>query len=194
MSNILNENKNKDNEDENEDEINISDIVNKINSQYKPIELIELDSESDSESELESEDEEQEISNEICETNPDFCEKIHKLKYKLYTIIVLKPDDEESDEAQNPQLLETYKNALNIIYQSVKDNITNNTNNTVDREELTRNGFKDETVNVINDILQNTNDYVTNNVNINLMVLIDFFKNQFQIYPFFHLPSFHVYE
>jgi len=183
----------KDNEENNDEnnEIDISDIVNPKN---KPNELIKLESDEEDEAEAELEDEEPEISNEICETNPDFCEKIHKLKYKLYAIIVLKPEDEESNEAQNPQLLETYKNALNIIYQSVKDNITNNTNNIADREELTRNGFKDETVNIINDILQNTNDYVTNNANINLLVLMDFFKNQFQIYPFFHLPSFHVYE
>ena len=189
MSNMLNENKNeKDDED-----INISDIVNKINSQYKPIEL-ESESETESEEESESEDDEPEISNEICATNPEFCEKIHVLKYKLYTIIVLKPEDESSDEAQNPQLLESYKNALNIIYQSVKDNITNNTNNTVDREELSRNGFKEDIANIINDILQNTTDYITNNANINLLVLMDFFKKYFNVYPFFHLPSFPVYE
>ena len=146
---MLNENKNEKDED-----INISDIVNK--SQYEP--EPEPESETETEEESESEDDEPEISNEICATTPEFCEKIHVLKYKLYTIIVLKPEDESSDEAQNPQLLESYKNALNIIYQSVKDNITNNTNNTVDREELSRNGFKEDIANIINDILKILNN------------------------------------
>jgi hypothetical protein len=146
-----------------------------------------IETESDSDEEYENNDN---VTEEICGTSPEFCDKIHKLKYKIYENIVLYPTNEDSDEAQDPALLQKYVNVLHIIHNNSIENINNHTKNVVDKTKMNQLGYSDESVELVNDTIQEMNEYVTNNSNLNKMAYISYITNQFKIFPFVQLSSF----
>ena len=154
------------------------------------VEPVDSDSDSDVDVDLEIDEEALEFSKELCGTTPEFCNDVQKLKYKIYTIIVLEPKDAESDDAQNNSLLQKYINALDMVYQSALEKVNNNQTLMADKKELNSHGYSDESVSAINSAIEHINDYVTNNVNFNRIPYLSYITNQFHTFPFFHLPSF----
>jgi hypothetical protein len=148
------------------------------------------DSDSDLDVDLEIDEEALEFSRELCGTTPEFCSDVQKLKYTIYTIIVLEPKDAESDDAQNNSLLQKYINALDMVYQSALEKVNNNHTVMADKKELNSHGYSDESVSAINSAIEHINDYVTNNANLNKIAYLSYITNQFHTFPFFQLPSF----
>lgn len=108
-------------------------------------------------------------------------------KKKLYSIIVLGPEDEESAAAQDDTLLEKYIKELDLLGKSLIKVIKNPTGLILE-EELKN--YSSDTVSHVNDTLNYTNTFLKNNTNINKMLYTNYINDQFSIYPFFQLPYF----
>jgi len=167
------------------------DIHRNMSREDEEVDIEKVYSDSESDVDLEPEiDEAHEFSKELCGTTPDFCNDVQKLKYKIYTIIVLEPKDPESDDAQNNSLLQKYVNALDMVYQSALEKVHNNRTVMADKKELNSHGYSDESVISINSAIEHINNHVTNNVNLHKIPYLYYITNQFHTFPFFHLPSF----
>ena len=116
----------------------------------------------------------------------EFCEYMIDSKKKLYTIIVLGPNDEESAAAQDNKLLEKYLKELDLLGKSIIKIIKNPTNLQL-KEELKN--YSSDTKSHVNDTINYTNIFVKNNSNINKMLYIDYINNQFSFYPFYQLSK-----
>lgn len=117
----------------------------------------------------------------------EFCKYMTEAKKKLYVIIVLGPEDEESAAAQDNTLLEKYIKELDLLGKSLIKVIKNPIGLEL-KEELKN--YSSDTKSHINDTINNTNTFLKNNTNINKMLYIDYINTQFSIYPFFQLPLF----
>lgn len=117
----------------------------------------------------------------------EFCNYMTEAKKKLYVIIVLGPEDEESAAAQDNTLLEKYIKELDLLGKSLIKVIKNPIGLEL-KEELKN--YSSDTKSHINDTINNTNTFLKNNTNINKMLYIDYINTQFSIYPFFQLPYF----
>ena len=151
------------------------------------INMIESEDEDESEDDM---NENLDVLREELPTN-EFCNHITQSKYKLYELIVLGPKDEESDDAQDNTLLESYIKELDHLGKSIIK-IINSPINSISSDEL--NEYSVNTNNHVNDTIHYTNTFFKQNKNINKMLYIDYINNQFSIYPFFQLPYFPKYE
>lgn len=163
---------------ENEIEAHPESYMDDSDADFLPIQY----SESESDDELNENPEE--LQNEL-PTN-EFCNEIGKSKYKLYKIIVLAPEDEESDNAQDNHLLEEYITKLDLLGQSIIK-IINSPTNTIPKEDLKN--YIGESAKLANDTMTYTNMYVVKNSNINKMLYTNYITIQFRTYPFFQLPT-----
>jgi len=158
----------------------------------KPIEESDSDSDSisDVDSDSDSDSENNNVTDELCGTTPEFCNKVNTLKYKIYENIILSPNNPDSDTAQDPILLQKYIKALDVVYKSAIDNINNNNSNIADKRILNKAGYSDESVNDINNTIISMNEYVRNNSTLNKMAYMSYITNQFHVFPFIQLPYF----
>ena len=166
--------------------------TNKMKNEVKNEIIEESSSDSDigSSSDSDSDSENNNVTEELCGTTPEFCNNVNTLKYKIYENIILSPKNEDSDEAQDPALLQKYIDALDVVYKSAIDNVTTNNSNIADKSTLNKAGYSDESVNDINNTIKSMNEYVTNNSSLNKIAYISYITNQFHIFPFIQLPYF----
>ena len=190
----------------------MSEHVNDINVEKKienagpnesnnPIELIESIEQNESNESNESNEVPEkeptihpEVINELCGTTPEFCTTMHALKYKVYTIIVLHPEDEESNEAQDNQLLQKYIDGLDIIYRSGIEKINNNNTIIADKKTLHANGYSDDAITAINDVIKQIHEFVSNHTTINKLAFLEFLNGLCRVYPFSQSSTFPTYE
>jgi hypothetical protein len=170
---------------ENEVETDPTSYLNDSDADFSPIQY----SDSDSDSDDELNENPIELQNEL-PTN-DFCNEMVKSKYKLYKIIILSPEDEESDVAQDNTLLEEYITKLDLLGQSIIK-IINSPTNTIPKEDLKN--YTGESAKLANDTMNYTNAYVVKNSNINKMLYSNYVITLFRTYPFFQLPTIHIHE
>jgi hypothetical protein len=164
--------------------------TNKVKNEGIEESSSDSDVESEYDSNSESDSENNNVTEELCGTTPEFCNNINKLKYKIYENIILSPTNEDSDEAQDPALMQKYINALDVVYKSAIDNVTTNNSNIADKSTLNKAGYSDESVNDINNTIKHMNEYVTNNSSLNKIAYLSYITNQFRIFPFIQLPYF----
>ena len=171
---------------DNENEEHPESYLDDSDANFSPISYLD-ESESDDETELNENP--TELQNEL-PTN-EFCNEMGKSKYKLYKIIVLAPEDEESNIAQSNELLEEYITKLDILGQSIIK-IINSPTNTIPKEDLKN--YTGESIKLANDTMNYTNAYVVKNSNINKMLYSNYVTTLFRTYPFFQLPQLQIYE
>lgn len=171
---------------------------NESNKPIEPIESIEPIEQNESTESNEVAEKEPtihpEVINELCGTTPEFCTTMHALKYKVYTIIVLQPEDEESNEAQDNQLLQKYIDGLDIIYRSGIEKINNNNTIIADKKTLHANGYSDDAITAINDVINQIHEFVSNHTTINKLAFLEFLNGLCRVYPFSQSSTFPTYE
>jgi len=182
--------------EEHVNEINVADTIEKAgpfgsaeSTPIEPIEPIEPIDIDEKEPTINPE-----LIKELCGTTPEFCSTMHSLKYKVYTIIVLQPEDEESNEAQDNQLLQKYIDGLDIIYRSGIEKINNNNTIIADKKTLHANGYSDDAITAINDAIKQIHEFVSNHTTINKIAFLEFLNGLCHVYPFSQSSSFPTYE
>ena len=123
---------------------------------------------------------------EVCNLSPEFCRKIYKCKKSLYNDIIFSTKNIESNEAQNNTLLQKYINALNYLYNSTMDAITNNNNTMSDIGK----GYSVNSTRTLKDTAQYMNSFFINNKTYNKLLYTDYLTNKLIVFPFIHRRDF----
>lgn len=123
---------------------------------------------------------------EVCNLSPEFCRKIYKCKKTLYNDIIFSTKNIESNEAQNNTLLQKYINALNYLYNTSMNAITNNNNTMPDIGK----GYSVNTTRTLNDTAQFMNAFFINNKTYNKLLYTDYLTNKLIVFPFIHRRDF----
>ena len=123
---------------------------------------------------------------EVCNITPEFCRKIYKCKKVLYNDIIFSSKNIDSNEAQNNALLQQYINALNYLYSTTMDAITNNNNTIPDIGK----GYSANSVRTLKDTVQFMNSFFINNTNYNKLLYTDYLTNKLIVFPFIHRRDF----
>ena len=98
---------------------------------------------------------------EVCNLSPEFCRKIYKCKETLYNDIIFSTKNIESNEAQDNTLLQKYINALNYLYNTTMDVITNNTINTNTMPDIGKE-YSDNSTRTLKDTTRYMNSFFKN--------------------------------
>ena len=123
---------------------------------------------------------------EVCNLSPEFCRKIYKCKKSLYNDIIFSTKNIESNEAQNNTLLQKYINALNYLYNSTMDAITNNNTTMPDIGK----GYSVNSTRTLKDTAQYMNSFFINNKTYNKLLYTDYLTNKLIVFPFIHRRDF----
>lgn len=123
---------------------------------------------------------------EVCNLSPEFCRKIYKCKKTLYNDIIFSTKNIESNEAQDNTLLQKYINALNYLYNTSMNAITNNTTIMPDIGK----GYSDNSTRRLNDTAQFMNVFFRNNKTYNKLLYTDYLTNKLIVFPFIHRCDF----
>ena len=131
---------------------------------------------------------------EVCNLSPEFCRKIYKYKETLYNDIIFSTKNIESNEAQDNTLLQKYINALNYLYNTTMDVITNNTNNTINTNTMPDIGkeYSDNSMRTLKDTTRYMNSFFKNNKTYNKLLYTDYLTNKLIVFPFIHRRDFPV--
>ena len=131
---------------------------------------------------------------EVCNLSPEFCRKIYKCKKTLYNDIIFSSKNIESNEAHNNSLLQQYINALNYLYNTTMDVITNNTNNTINTNTMPDIGkeYSDNSMRTLKDTTRYMNSFFKNNKTYNKLLYTDYLTNKLIVFPFIHRRDFPV--
>jgi len=123
---------------------------------------------------------------EVCNLSPEFCRKIYKCKETLYNDIIFSTKNIESNEAQDNTLLQKYINALNYLYNTSMDAITNNTTTMPDIGK----GYSVNSTRTLKDTTQYMNSFFINNKTYNKLLYTDYLTNKLIVFPFIHRRDF----
>ena len=125
---------------------------------------------------------------EVCNLSPEFCRKIYKCKKTLYNDIIFSTKNIESNEAQDNTLLQKYINALNYLYNTSMDVITNNTTTMPDIGK----GYSVNSTRTLKDTTQYMNSFFINNKTYNKLLYTDYLTNKLIVFPFIHRQDFSI--
>ena len=123
---------------------------------------------------------------EVCNLSPEFCRKIYKYKETLYNDIIFSTKNIESNEAQDNTLLQKYINALNYLYNTTMDVITNNTTTMPDIGKE----YSDNSMRTLKDTTRYMNSFFKNNKTYNKLLYTDYLTNKLIVFPFIHRQDF----
>ena len=123
---------------------------------------------------------------EVCNLSPEFCRKIYKCKKTLYNDIIFSTKNIESNEAQDNTLLQKYINALNYLYNTTMDAITNNNNTIPDIGKE----YSDNSTHTLKDTTRYMNSFFKNNKTYNKLLYTDYLTNKLIVFPFIHHQDF----
>lgn len=125
----------------------------------------------------------------VCDLSPEFCRKIYKCKETLYNDIIFSTKNIESNEAQDNTLLQKYINALNYLYNTTMDVVTNNTINTNTMPDIGKE-YSDNSTRTLKDTTRYMNSFFKNNKTYNKLLYTDYLTNKLIVFPFIHRPDF----
>lgn len=123
---------------------------------------------------------------EVCNLSPEFCRKIYKCKETLYNDIIFSTKNIESNEAQDNTLLQKYINALNYLYNTTMDVITNKTTTMPDIGKE----YSDNSMRTLKDTTRYMNSFFINNKSYNKLLYTDYLTNKLIVFPFIHRQDF----
>lgn len=129
-------------------------------------------SSSDDENEFNNEDENEDKNNIVYSLDPIFVKSIVNVKNKLYSEIIIKPQN-NSKNAQNIGLIETYKRSLKKVYDLIQ-NIKNNENHEYNPRDIEQ--FPVEVIPVLRTFVEWMANYFKNNTHADIM-LYDFYTH-----------------